>query len=385
MPLRRNHTDSLHRRIIQFDALRGIAILMVVGFHFTTRYQQIYGHPSQLPFEMSDGHFGVKLFFLISGFAIFMSLERTSNSLDFLVFRWARLFPAYWCSVLLTHVAVTLFSLPGRETSTYAAIVNLSMLQQWLCVPHVDEAYWVLTVELSFYSLMVAVFMLQLLPRIERIAAVWLGLMITVMAVENFSPLRLPLIVKTSLLLEHGNLFVAGIMFYRMQHRSVEMKPYLILASALAVEFLLHGLRSGFVCGVFFMVFYSIVRKVLFVNLLLSAKPLVSLGAISYCLYLLHQNIGYVLLQELYEKKCPPLTAILITITVTTVIAACLTRLVENPAREMFRSYWMRFRIIQVPPIALAENIPAQLQPLNRKLSPDIEHPSGDPIRPTFR
>lgn len=53
-------------RYTELDALRGIAALMVVFFHFTMDRPQ-----GQMGFKL--GVTGVDLFFIISGFVIFMS------------------------------------------------------------------------------------------------------------------------------------------------------------------------------------------------------------------------------------------------------------------------------------------------------------------------
>jgi peptidoglycan/LPS O-acetylase OafA/YrhL len=50
------------------------------------------------------GYLGVNLFFVISGFVIFMTLDRTLVPLDFVISRTSRLFPAYWAAIIITMV-----------------------------------------------------------------------------------------------------------------------------------------------------------------------------------------------------------------------------------------------------------------------------------------
>ena len=80
-------------RLLELDALRGIAAMAVMGFHYTTLYSHETGHLGELPFEVRYGNYGVHLFFMISGFVIFMTLERTRTAKDFIVSRFSRLFP----------------------------------------------------------------------------------------------------------------------------------------------------------------------------------------------------------------------------------------------------------------------------------------------------
>jgi peptidoglycan/LPS O-acetylase OafA/YrhL len=328
-------------RLVQLDAMRGFAALMVVGFHYTTGYQDLYGHPGRLPIELPLGRHGVQLFFMISGFVIFMTLERTEDFRDFVVSRFARLYPAYWASVFLTYIFVSTASLPGRETTFSEALVNLTMLQHWFRVPHVDGAYWTLTVELSFYAIMLALFLLRCLNRINLVAILWLGLMVVVYKVERSTALRLPDLVKTTLILEYANLFLAGIAFYRLYRADNPLHDKLLISACLAVEFIIHGWKLGLICSVFFGLFYSVfILKIKFLNSLLSARPFVYLGTISYSLYLLHQNIGYVLLRMGYANNLEPVTAIVLTCLVSVLLASFINTVVDIPARAAIRSFW---------------------------------------------
>ena len=81
-------------RLQELDALRGLAALVVVLFHYTSRYDVVFGHNSAPLVSAPWGHFGVNLFFGISGFVIFMTLGRTQTPADFIVSRFSRLYPA---------------------------------------------------------------------------------------------------------------------------------------------------------------------------------------------------------------------------------------------------------------------------------------------------
>lgn len=65
------------QRLEYLDGLRGLAILWVLLYHFFSRWAELipFGSTYQqwLIFEMGD--LGVNLFFLISGFVIFMTLN----------------------------------------------------------------------------------------------------------------------------------------------------------------------------------------------------------------------------------------------------------------------------------------------------------------------
>src|ERR1043166_3463819 len=102
-------------RIGAVDALRGVAALAVVLYHYTQRYGELAEHgktdaafAGQYPstgtvwFHVPWGHFGVQLFFMISGFVILMTVMKVRSVGEFAVLRLARLYPAYWVACGLT-------------------------------------------------------------------------------------------------------------------------------------------------------------------------------------------------------------------------------------------------------------------------------------------
>lgn len=99
------------KRLYQIDLFRFIAALMVVLFHYTFRgfivNSSIVAFPF-LGFIFKYGYLGVDLFFMISGFVIYMSIEN-SSLLNFLKSRIVRLYPAFWICVSITALFIYLF------------------------------------------------------------------------------------------------------------------------------------------------------------------------------------------------------------------------------------------------------------------------------------
>lgn len=162
MSLVNTHTD----RFKELDALRGMAALMVVFFHFT------WGRPdSHVNFNI--GNMGVELFFIISGFVIFMSLSKIKTGSEFIISRFSRLYPTYWASLTFTFILIniyyhyTIIDFPKLVLKDY--LVNLSMFQFFFSVPNVDESYWTLTIELLFYFFMFLLYKTKLLKQITFI------------------------------------------------------------------------------------------------------------------------------------------------------------------------------------------------------------------------
>lgn len=160
------HTLATARsRIESLDALRALAALSVFYSHSWPR-----GITSGMPdalFEavrlwiFANGQTGVLLFFIISGFVVPWSLITYPNGhlRRFLVSRIFRLYPSYWLSLLLV-VALGAGSVPLTTL-----IINVTMLQRFVGQPDVIGVYWTLSVELMFYGLIAALFVLGLTRR----------------------------------------------------------------------------------------------------------------------------------------------------------------------------------------------------------------------------
>ena len=280
----RKQTSS---RLRELDALRGLAALAVLIFHYTSRYDNLYGHPALVP-DFWLGEYGVQLFFMISGFVIFMSLERVRSPLDFVVARASRLYPVYWAAVALTFAVTALAGLPRLESSWCEALVNLTMLQRLFGVPHVDEVYWTLTGELAFYALMWLALVTRQLKNIVYWGCTWLVLMVTYALVSELFGITLPGAIGNSLLLEHGHLFFAGILFYQLYKGQASRFAPLLLGACLAMQFVVGSLASGLIVASFFGLFCLLLKG--WLNILV-VPPLLFLGSISYSHYLLHQNM----------------------------------------------------------------------------------------------
>ena len=326
----------MKQRYTELDAIRGIAVLMVVLFHYSYRYGQIYGYSIDPVFSFQLGTYGVQLFFIVSGFVIFLTLEKTTHAFDFVVSRFSRLYPAYWFGVALTFALVYLFSLPGREVEIQTALLNLTMIQKWLRVDNVDGVYWTLAIELSFYIAMYFLFITKQLKRIEVVSIIWLSIIIASSYLEQNNIIQIHWVIKLLFLLDYGNLFIAGIVFYKIMHQD-RLINYILLLISLVAEYYLHGEIVFLIAG-YFSVFFLFSKGYMGI---LSLKPLVYLGTISYSLYLIHQNIGYIIIRSLETyDMINPISIIVIPLVISIIIASLMQKYIEKPSLALIRKKW---------------------------------------------
>ncbi len=330
-------------RFAELDVLRGLACLATVLYHYTVTYPKFFYAPQPALFKFYWGHFGYHLFFMISGFVILMSLERTLKPLDFIVSRCSRLFPGYWAAIILTFV-VTNAAHFELAVSIKQALFNLTMLQEYLGVKKVDGVYWTLSVELAFYVLMFSVFIFKGLKYIEEWGLCWLILMALYKIGIATQLLDVPKWVITAGLFKYGHLFVAGILFYNLKTKGHVFHRYCILGLCFGIQCLLNDPRpwANVVVGGYFIIFYLFV-----INALswIVCKPLVFLGTIAYSLYLIHQYCGYVIINYLYVAKVANAWVVLIVpLALSIAAAALMTFAIEKPAMRLIRQKYRQWQ-----------------------------------------
>lgn len=325
------------RRLAEIDALRGVAALAVVMFHFTTRFMELYAPAGTPSFTAPNGHYGVNLFFIISGFVIFMTLERTRRGMDFVVSRFSRLFPAYWAAVALTFAVTSTFGLPGKEVTMLQALGNVFMIHNIFQVPHVDGVYWTLEVELLFYAGMFLLFMRGQLHRVY-----WaVGLLLLARLGYHLAATGLGVDLSWTLyrltILKFIPWFALGIFVYQTAVNGVRTDDGLARVVALA-SLLCLWVVDGWALAALALVLTALVWAAASGRLPWLGHPVLAFfGTISYTLYLLHENIGWVVQRAVLARGLPFDLSIAAAMVVTVALATLLTYAVEKPAMRWIR------------------------------------------------
>jgi peptidoglycan/LPS O-acetylase OafA/YrhL len=166
-------------RVPVLDGLRGVAILLVMQYHFWGLLPGIIGRTStraidvQLGRLFAAGWIGVDLFFVLSGFLItgilYDSLGSNSYFTSFYARRFLRVFPVYY--VFLAIVLLVIPPVPALSSNlqieslakvqvfywTYTVNIAGSLEALKAGMPLVHSQFWSLAVEEQFYLLWPAV------------------------------------------------------------------------------------------------------------------------------------------------------------------------------------------------------------------------------------
>lgn len=153
------------------DGLRGVAALAVVLFHFNGTLKDHHFHlmPKWIDSLFEFGHYGVQIFFVLSGFVIAYSLRKERMTPPFIfrffVRRSLRLDPPYWVVVAFMLALSFLGSVTfnkGKEflVTPNEVLLNLFYLPDFFQIPRLLPVAWTLCIEIQFYLFFVLVLML---------------------------------------------------------------------------------------------------------------------------------------------------------------------------------------------------------------------------------
>jgi peptidoglycan/LPS O-acetylase OafA/YrhL len=340
-------------RLAALDGLRGVAILLVVLFHAYHRW------PVLMPWAMEYQHFpiiqfgdlGVHLFFLISGFVIFQTLDRCHGFGQFLYRRWLRLFPAMLMATVLIFATADL--LPERPAGTpniYSILPGLLFIDPDVMNATIgyrpielEGAFWSLFVEVKFYLIFGGMyFICRRFNKTTYAVALLAGLFLLQVLAEHNLFIQLNIFL-TLLSAQWFGWFAGGAYAYLAhKHNNRRYLACSALLIALAIWHTLHDNTDSMVGGA---LVYALFMCGLFwrpLGYILSNRMLLFFGFISYPLYLIHENAMVALAIKLHNAS--PQTTGLIWPLVALLLPLGLAYLIARFAEPILRRALQRGR-----------------------------------------
>lgn len=321
--------------------LRGLAATLVVVTH--TSAFEAFG---ELGKEVSDsGQLGVQAFFVIAGFTIAQTRISASGFRDYFVRRLLRLVPLYYAVLLICAALIV----SGFRWNTYYgdivgyAPMPVDMLAHFSFLSWLDVrtgnsiigVEWTLPVEIFWYIGLLP-FLKYLTESILKMVAALLFLILIEFTFEA---------VYTNLGLhpwqwswspwQYGWYFAIGAVSWKLRQSSFKYTGFLQVFGVLCFLSALLGAKQDEILmalAVFFIIIATGRHKADWLRQLLSSRPFIFVGSISYGLYLVHLPIAYAL------KPFIDLSWVLFicTFLASVALAVVLAAFVENPLRINF-------------------------------------------------
>lgn len=331
-------------RVPAFDLLRLAAVGAVILYHYGFWGPASHGVP-QVALPMlapiaQYGFLGVPVFFAISGFVIAYSAEGRTP-VGFAIARFSRIYPTFVLCMTLTSAATLLFGADHFEVMPAHWFANLLIAAPLVDQPYVDTSYWSLVIEVVFYAWVAVFIALGLFPRrIDAIIVVWLAI-----TIANELTIDAPIFEKL-LMADDSGFFAVGLLIYQHYRgrRDARLWALSALAMGTAVFQAVHKLERldvhtggsfdpmvvAVICVVSLgIVFFASRIK----SVPLSAKVVLTAGGITYPLYLLHMQLGYVILAALAPRQHVAATTCWIVFSMFA-LAYAVWRFFERPAHR---------------------------------------------------
>lgn len=297
---------KMQQRYYDLDLLRFLAALSVVLFHYTFRGYSADNLSNisydEISFITKYGYLGVELFFMISGFVILMTAQSGSVK-KFLISRFTRLYPTFWIGVILTAIFIYIYKAQLFDFTIKQLLINLTMVPKLFNTAPIDGVYWTLLVELKFYFLIVLVLLFKKLDYMKLFLFLWVSWSIF------FYFTHFPYKLNGILFPTYSSYFVAGAIFFMVKKEGISVfKVSTLLISFISsclysVKYLDRQIEhfntefSSFIVIFILFIFYLVMLLIsLEKSNFFNKRIYFYLGILTYPLYLIHQNIGYILL-----------------------------------------------------------------------------------------
>jgi peptidoglycan/LPS O-acetylase OafA/YrhL len=378
MPIKnQGKTLKDEKEIFSLTGLRFVAAFYVFLFHIHIRWP-ISDHPFTKK-VLDQGAIGMSLFFLLSGFVLaYRYADGQSTLKDYLVNRFARIYPIYSIAALVTlpWIGISLVSSSLADTLRWIGQIvllvlsNIFLIQAWFIQYFSywnDGGSWSISVEVFCYILLPFLLPSLLQASMKRLfviaAACWLLAVLPGLSAALFSSPSNG--VFYSMPIFRLPEFLIGACTYLAIRLGFKYQWGAALQVAVLVIFLLYlgfaGSEMPLYVGhnwialpvIAFMIF-SLSNEKGLVASILASRIFVWLGKISYCFYSFQALIILLLISH-HDKLIQVAPALsnnkllaIVSLAVLVALSASGYYLIEEPARRWIRRYHKRGTILRV-------------------------------------
>jgi peptidoglycan/LPS O-acetylase OafA/YrhL len=325
-------------RYFILDLLRLLAALSVMCYHYSIYRDVKTGEGILQNFDL--GYLGVNFFFMLSGFVIIASADNRS-AFNFLIARAQRLYPAFIVCLSLTLLIIWFTS--SQLVSFSQALLNATLLNDYLGVPNVDGVYWTLQAELKFYICVYALLLFGMLDYWRYWLSLWCASAIL------FHYVKQPFFMGWFINPGYSFYFIGGVCAYLLSKNPGNKSLLGLFIISMIFSVIKTGLQiNDFVpqanaqlvleaqlfVGLFFVFFYCLAKG--YLNIKHVPAWWIYLGSISYPLYLLHNRAGKALIGYFNNAYGISLTVLAVSFAILS-LSLAVHLLIEKPFNKWVR------------------------------------------------
>lgn len=289
-------------KIKELDFFRAIAAVLVLLYHYTTRYNISFGH-IKTPYylDVSFGCMGVSIFFILCGFLSILKINSQKSAKKFLVKRLIRLYPAYLISMFLTSLIIALAGekFNDRCVSMKDWFINLTMVPSYFGAKPIDGVYWTLGIEIIFYVLVAVIITSKKQNNIEKLSLIWIVVSVITNTLLVYNKNSILKALRILCITEHSQLFIIGIIMKLLYKKENTKLSYIIILLCFINQYIALGINYTVFVLIFTIIFYIIIVKKIRISKKANNYFIAFIAKISYPLYLTHQFIGSVIINKL--------------------------------------------------------------------------------------
>ena len=285
------------------EMLRGIAVILVVYYHYSNRLpHQTLGATDAATLISHEGKLGVYIFFVISGFLIALSMESCRTLSDFYVKRISRIWPLFILASTIIFVFLTVFTPPSvldgpkqfyeNGRPPFTEFVGQLFFLRDLGFDWVDGVFWSILVELKFYfwiGLFAAVFRERYIAVFAKVAICLALLDFALILFVGPQARSFSAALHGVFIAQYLAFFAVGLLLYQGRRDQLLITLIVLCAVQICVTFsddpdfrILDTAR-----------WFTVLAALMAIDhFLLGGRVMLFFGTYSYSIYLFHQMIG---------------------------------------------------------------------------------------------
>ena len=253
------------------------------------------------------GYLGVQLFFVVSGYLILMSTNR--SAWQFAKGRVKRIYPLYWMAIILITAITYLPTLSKTQPDFLQILASITMFPTAFDQGWIDGAHWFMLIEIQFYLLIFVLLKLRAGKHLPTIFPIW-AIVILIWYVFDLS--------RFNIWYLYGpfSFICGGAIIYSIKQSGWNLLRVVGLIAAItgglysrlgSLDYLSEIRNTQYSTTV-----VTVIVLIIFGLLLLTLLPKVTnihvpgavfLGALTYPLFLIHGRLGYMSLERFANEQ----------------------------------------------------------------------------------